>query len=170
MASDKVDKYFKCTETKHITCCSSCKYATCAIGCDRSPNCKDGRGTITMDKCPRFEFSLPALSADPIPNTTYALTDSKAFFTDLASTWGIDEAWVQFSKRHMRTNNGCQYAGKDVLDCIAKNDNFFHNYPLPNNDKIAVHNPKMSSGTRSPRPLTCSSGSRSSGILATLTS
>ncbi|KAF2027750.1 hypothetical protein EK21DRAFT_114539 [Setomelanomma holmii] len=42
----------------------------------------------------------------------------------------------------MRTNNGYQYAGKDVLQCIAEHDNFFYNYPLPNSDTVEIYNPK----------------------------
>ncbi len=151
MASDKVDKYFKCKETKDITCCSSCRYATCAINCVKGSDCKNGRGTIDMDKCPKMEHELPTIGSDVIPNATYTLTDSQGFYKDILETWGIEESWIRYDKRHMRTNNGCQYAGEKVLECIAKNDNWFHNYPLANNDKISIYNPKKIIGDSLPK-------------------
>lgn len=34
MASDKVDKYFKCTEYRSSgTCCKDCRFASCLDGC-----------------------------------------------------------------------------------------------------------------------------------------
>lgn len=142
MASDKVDKYFKCKETKDVVCCSSCRYATCMEHCVKDSDCKNGMGTIDMDKCPKMEFEIKTIGSTVIPNATYTLTDSAGFYKDLAETWGIDESWIRFDKRHMRTNNGCQYTGEDVLDCLAKKDNWFFNYPLANNDKIEIYNPK----------------------------
>lgn len=42
----------------------------------------------------------------------------------------------------MRTNNGCQYASDDVLECQDRQDNWFHGYPLPGDAKIDTYNPK----------------------------
>ncbi|KAL1603425.1 hypothetical protein SLS60_005012 [Paraconiothyrium brasiliense] len=142
MASDKVDDYFTCTEYKEVTCCSSCKYATCAIGCDNKADCKSGYRQLDMDKCPKFEFEVPALHGDTIPNATFTLNDETGFYNELQENFGIEKEWVVLSKRTIRINNGCQYAGEDVLNCIERSNNFFYNYPMPSNDKIKVYNPK----------------------------
>ncbi|KAH6627470.1 hypothetical protein F5144DRAFT_613352 [Chaetomium tenue] len=125
MVSDKVDKYFKCQET-------ICDYYDCAPP-----------PPVDMPACPKFQFPLEMLDRTPIPNATFTLTDPAGFYRDLADTWGIDQAWVRFGKRHMRTNNGCQYAGKDVLKCQDRQDNWFRGYPLPDDAKIDIYNPKQ---------------------------
>ncbi|KAF2119736.1 hypothetical protein BDV96DRAFT_642744 [Lophiotrema nucula] len=151
MASDKVDKFFKCKETKKVVCCRTCRFDNCMHDCVKGNDCKDGWGTIDMDKCPRFEFESRAFSEDHIPNATFTLTDGEGFYKDLSDTWAIDEDWIRYDKRHMRTNNGCQYEKEKVLECIAQHDNFFYNYPLPNDDKIEIYNPKKLIGDSYPR-------------------
>ncbi|GAB1317047.1 hypothetical protein MFIFM68171_07257 [Madurella fahalii] len=42
----------------------------------------------------------------------------------------------------VRTNNRCQYAGEDVLECLDKNDNWFRYFPIADYDKTEVYNPK----------------------------
>lgn len=153
MATDKVDKYFKCAEYKSITCCKDCKYATCGIDCVRGTDCKSGKGTVPMDKCPKMEFEAAPLSADRIPNATYTLTDSDGFYKDLDETWGIDKDWIRFDKRQMRINNGCQYAGEKVKECIEKSFNYFYNYPLADSNKIKIYNPKTIIGDSFPKAM-----------------
>ncbi|KAI0539137.1 putative glycosyl hydrolase, family 18 [Xylaria digitata] len=151
MASDKVDKYFTCTKTKDIYCCSSCHYAACVDGCVKGRDCKPGWGTIALDKCPRIEFELSTIGGTYISNATYTLGDAGGFWKDFDEIWGIDESWVMFDNRHLRTNNGCQYTGKDIKDCIAKHDNWFYNYPLVDNNKVNVFNPKDIIGDSFPK-------------------
>ncbi|XDG05350.1 hypothetical protein ABKA04_004965 [Annulohypoxylon sp. FPYF3050] len=150
MASDKVDKYFTCKETKDITCCSSCRYATCAETCVKGSDCKDGRGTIDID-CPRMEFQREIADGDqtPIPNATFTLKDKDGFWKDIGDEYGIDESWIKFDRRLMRVNNGCQYAGEDIKECMDKQNNFFYNYPVP--DKVTVYNPKDIIGDSFPK-------------------
>lgn len=50
----------------------------------------------------------------------------------------------------VRTNNGCQHAGKHVNECIATHDNYFFNYPLAN-DMVKVYNPKTIIGDSYPK-------------------
>ncbi|KAF2809813.1 putative glycosyl hydrolase, family 18 [Mytilinidion resinicola] len=152
MASDKVDKYFKCKETKRVVCCSDgCRFDSCAHDCVKGNDCKGGKGTIDMDKCPKMEFEFRTLDPTDIPNATFILADPKGFYADIGETWGIDESWFMFDRRHMRTNNGCQFAGKDVQACIAENDNWFFNYPLVNYDKVKIYNPKKVIGDSFPK-------------------
>lgn len=151
MATDKVDKYFKCTEYKKGTCCDDCKYATCYPTCVHGKPCKSGYSDFAMDKCPKMEFEDKGIGSASIPNATFPLEDIRGFYDDLAETWGIDKSWIQFDRRHMRTNNGCQYAGEKVLECLDKNDNFFYQYPLPNSDKIEIYNPKEIIGDSYPK-------------------
>lgn len=151
MASDKVDIYFQCKETKNILCCYDCRYANCLDSCVKGRDCKKGRGTIIMDKCPQMEFEVRTLDSTYIPNATFTLTDSEGFWSDIGEKWGIVESWVKFGKRHMRTNNGCQYAGKNVRECIETHDNFFHNYPLVDRDTVEIYNPKKVIGDSYPK-------------------
>ncbi|KAG2027031.1 hypothetical protein GB937_000767 [Aspergillus fischeri] len=142
MGSGKADKYFKCTETKKITCCSSCNYPTCMLDCDKSQSCKNGRGTVDIT-CPTTlkggSGTIIGIGVD-IPNATYTLQDSEGFWKDIGEEYGIEESWVKFARRHVRANNGCQYAGEDVLNCIDRQDNWFYNYPTK--DTVKVYNPK----------------------------
>lgn len=86
MATDKVDKYFKCQETRYGTCCSSCQWAGCFEGCIKGSSCKSGTHTLDID-CPRMEFEDKGL--DPgtsIPNATFILKDSDGFYKDIEET------------------------------------------------------------------------------------
>ncbi|GKT41013.1 uncharacterized protein ColSpa_01194 [Colletotrichum spaethianum] len=76
------------------------------------------------------------------PNTTFTLDDRNGFFKDILETWGIEEEWIRFEKRQMSLANSCQYADKDVNDCIAWNSIFFHDFPTMDRDKTKMHNPK----------------------------
>lgn len=152
MASDKVDKYFKCKDFKAVQCCKGCGYCPGDKDhqCDSSADCKSGKRWISMDKCPKMEFEISMIDSTYIPNATFSLTDEDGFFKDLGNTWGIDEDWVKFGKRHMRTNNGCQYAGENIRDCAEKQNNFFFDYPIPA-DKIKIYNPKDIIGKSYPK-------------------
>jgi hypothetical protein len=70
-----------------------------------------------MPTRPKFEFPLEMVNRTHIPNATFILTGPKGFYRDIENTWGIEQEWIRLGKRHMRTNNGCQYAGDDVLEC-----------------------------------------------------
>ncbi|PVI08686.1 glycoside hydrolase family 18 protein [Periconia macrospinosa] len=152
MASDKVDKYFKCTDYKSVgTCCRDCRFGgSCLDGCIKGADCKGGKGDYPMDKCPKMEFPPKALSTDYIPNATFSFTDESGFYKDISDSFGIDKEWISIGKRHMRTNNGCQYAGKDVNECLEKNSNYFRNYPLASGN-IKIFNPKDIIGDSYPK-------------------
>ena len=142
MASNKVDKYFKCQETKQLTCCKDCHYATCGVGCVVDDDCKSGMGTVDMDKCPKIEFEQSMISNTVVPRTTYTLTNATGFYADIAETWGIDPSWIRFDKRLMKPGNGCQYAGEHVRECEEERHIRFRNFPAANDDKIENYNPK----------------------------
>lgn len=142
MASDKVDKYFKCRETKEIVCCSGCSYATCGVDCVSGDDCEPGTGMVDMDKCPKIEFAQPMIGGLDVPRATYTLTNATGFYADIAETWGIDKSWIRFDKRHMKLINGCQFGGGDVEQCQDEKDIWFRNFPVPNDDKIEIYNPK----------------------------
>ncbi|KAL5114914.1 hypothetical protein ACEQ8H_007161 [Pleosporales sp. CAS-2024a] len=121
MASDKVDKYFKCKEYRTSgTCCKDCKYATCIENCIKGSDCEHGKAETRY-----------------IPNATYTLTDADGFYKDLSDTWGVDKEWITLGKRQIRINNGCQYAGENVNECIQKRFDWFYNYY-----KVKIYNPK----------------------------
>ncbi|CZS91648.1 uncharacterized protein RCO7_06969 [Rhynchosporium graminicola] len=141
MASDQVDKFFKCGEMKAVTCCDTCQHAWCGTKCERFNGCKNGKQVVPRDKCPKVEFVSPGSGGDH-PNTTFTLTDRDGFFTELLNTWGIEEEWITFGKRQMSLANGCKYANEDVLDCIAWNSIHFHEFPLVDLAKTKMHNPK----------------------------
>ncbi|KAK2024007.1 family 18 glycosyl hydrolase [Colletotrichum zoysiae] len=142
MATDKVDKYFKCGETKTVTCCNTCQNAWCGTKCERFDGCKNGKQTVPRDKCPKVEADPTGFGGDQ-PNTTFTLTDRSGFLKDIYETWGIAEEWLTFDgKRRMSTPNGCQYAGKDVNECIAMNSIFFYNFPDMDVNKTKMYNPK----------------------------
>ncbi|CAO2657798.1 Nn.00g070580.m01.CDS01 [Neocucurbitaria sp. VM-36] len=114
MATEKVDKYFKCQETKFGTCCNKCRFDGCLQGCIKGSDCKGGQGTYDI-ACPRMEFEDKGL--DPgtyIPNATLILEDSDGFHKDLEDTWGIEQSWITFDQRLMKIENGCQFAGSNV--------------------------------------------------------
>ncbi|KAF2730201.1 glycoside hydrolase [Polyplosphaeria fusca] len=143
MASDKVDKYFKCTEIKTSgTCCKDCKYATCIEHCIKGSDCKNGQGETAMDKCPKEEFEIEFLDTKYIANATFTLKDKDGFFKDLSSTWGIDKEWINFGRRRMHTSNGCQFSGDDIKDCIDKQSQWWYQYPLADMNKVKIYNPK----------------------------
>lgn len=96
---------------------------------------------VPRDKCPKVEFD-PTGFGGGHPNTTFTLNDRNGFFKDILETWGIEEEWIRFDKRQISLANGCQYAGRDVNDCIAWNSIFFHDFPTMNRDKTKMHNPK----------------------------
>lgn len=153
MASDKVDKYFKCKETADFHCCYECMNAYCMENCvpGTKEECKSGWATRDMDKCPRVEFELGMLDPGRIPNATFILTDAKGFYGDIAATWGIDESWIKFGRRLVRPNNGCQYDKPGHYEeCIDANFNWFRNYPLENDATIEVYNPKKIIGDSLP--------------------
>ncbi|KAF1964360.1 glycoside hydrolase [Bimuria novae-zelandiae CBS 107.79] len=129
MASEKVDQYFDCAEYKMVTCCDTC------ILQEWVPQCQH-------KECPKYEHMVSTLNGDVIPNATFTLADEDGFYSDLGDTWGIEKDWIKWGKRKVRINNGCQFAEEDVLACIENKDDFFHNYPLADNDKIDVYNPK----------------------------
>ncbi|TIC91656.1 Killer toxin subunits alpha/beta [Colletotrichum higginsianum] len=141
MATDKVDKYFKCGEMKTVVCCNTCQNAWCGTNCERSNGCKNGKQMVPRDKCPKVEFD-PTGFGGGHPNTTFTLNDCNGFFKDVLETWGIEEEWIRFDKRQISLANGCQYAGRDVNDCIAWNSIFFHDFPTMDRDKTKMHNPK----------------------------
>lgn len=141
MASDKVHKYFKCTDTRNFRCCKDCTFATCHENCEKFNGCKSGYQTLDIT-CPQEKYELDMLDARFIPTATFSLQDKKGFWEDIGDKYGIEESWVEFSKRHMRTANGCQFTGKDIKECINKNDDWWYNYPNAIRDKIKVYNPK----------------------------
>lgn len=148
MASDKVDKYFKCQETKEITCCKDCHYATCGVGCVEGDDCTGGIGTIDMDKCPKIEFEQPMVGGLDVPRTTYMLVDADGFYADIAETWGIDQSWIRFDKRLMKLQNGCQFSD-NITQCQEEKNIYFRNFPMANDDKIDIYNPKKLIGDSS---------------------
>ncbi|KJK92746.1 hypothetical protein H633G_03370 [Metarhizium anisopliae BRIP 53284] len=141
MASDKVHQYFKCSEYKKVICCSDCTYATCLETCANFAGCKSGYQTLDI-KCPQQKDELEMISMETTPNATFHLEDEEGFWKEIGSQYGIEEAWVAFGRRHMRTANGCQYAGKAIHECQNQNDRWWYNYPIAADDKIKVYNPK----------------------------
>ena len=139
VASDKVDKYFKCHETKDVKCCKDCYKGACHGPCEAGSSCQPGLRQVDMDKCPKYEFEARPLSGSDIPNATFTFTDSKGFYADLSATWGIDESWITLGKRRVKIGNGCQYA-PDVKECEDKQNSYFYDYPLATN--ITIDNPK----------------------------
>jgi hypothetical protein len=61
-----------------------------------------------MDKCPKFEFEVPTLHGDNIPNATFTLNGETGFYNDLQENFGIEKDWVTLGRRLVRINNGCQ--------------------------------------------------------------
>jgi hypothetical protein len=126
VASDKVDKYFKRHETKDVKCCKDCYKGACHGPCQSGSSCQSRSQPVEMNKCPKYEFEVPALSGgSDIPNATFTLTDSKGFYADLSATWGIDESCITLDKRHVKIGNGCQYS-PDVNECDDKQNGYFY--------------------------------------------
>ncbi|KAK8146893.1 hypothetical protein G3M48_002468 [Beauveria asiatica] len=108
---------------------------------------KNGAGFGTFDsKCPQIEFEVPMISGDPhlvvIPNSTFELTDADGFWKDIGEQYGIEESWIKWGRRHMRSNNGCQYGNIPILECIKTHDDWWEKYPNVDDDEITVYNPK----------------------------
>jgi hypothetical protein len=61
-----------------------------------------------MDKCPKFEFEVPTIHGDTIPNATFTLNDETGFYNELKENFAIEKDWVALGKRLVRVNNGCQ--------------------------------------------------------------
>jgi glucan 1,3-beta-glucosidase len=73
----------------------SCKFVETAGG---------GSDTINYDTCPIPESQYDYVDAYTM---TYTLKDSDGFFSELSSTYGINESWVEFSTvRHHTTCTG----------------------------------------------------------------
>ncbi|VBB80335.1 Putative Glycoside Hydrolase Family 18 [Podospora comata] len=143
MATDKVDKYFKCGEMKTVTCCDTCTNAWCGAACERFAGCKNGKQMVPRDKCPRVEFDPEPGFNSKHPNTTFTLTDRDGFFKDIFDTWGIEKDWIRFAKRQMSLANGCQFLDADkVRDCINWNSIHFHEFPTMDSGKVKLSNPK----------------------------
>lgn len=136
----EADSYFQCKETGKQQCCADCTYATCIIDCNKSEDCKKGIGTYDID-CPTTlkDGNVPTLS-ERIRNATYMLEDSDKFYKDIFKTYGIEKSWIKYGRKHVRTNNGCQYAEEDIMECIDKYNNWWYDYPLK--DKVEVFDPK----------------------------
>ncbi|KAH6625093.1 hypothetical protein C7974DRAFT_454971 [Boeremia exigua] len=142
MATDKVDKYFNCKETRYVTCCSTCKYPGCILDCfEGGKNCKNGRTTLDI-ACPKMEFEGKGLDVDErIPNATFSFKDERGFWDDLGETWGIEKSWVSFGTRRMQYSNGCQYAEDRVNECMDAAPDWWYDYPRAS-DNIEIYNPK----------------------------
>ncbi|KID93428.1 Glycoside hydrolase, subgroup, catalytic core, partial [Metarhizium majus ARSEF 297] len=141
MASDRVHRYFECTESRVFTCCTDCTYVFCLENCKGFAGCKSGYQTLDI-KCPQEEKKLDMLDVRYIPNATFTLTDDDGFWKEIGEKYGIEKSWVDFGRRRMRTSNGCQFAGKDINKCIDKKSSWWYNYPYAPRDMIKVYNPK----------------------------
>lgn len=141
MASERVDKYFTCKETRNVTCRSSCTFITCQEDCVRAEDCRGGRATLDI-KCPQMLHEVDMLDSSHIPNATFSLHDPEGFWRDLGHEYGVEESWVTFGRRHMRISNGCQFAGDAINKCIDEQDNWWYNYPNADQDKIKIYNPR----------------------------
>ncbi|KAK2612380.1 hypothetical protein QQS21_001644 [Conoideocrella luteorostrata] len=145
MATEEGQKYFTCTVTEKPNCCGSCRYF-CKDegedgGCVRFPGCDASKVSTRDIKCPSRTAEFDALSVDYIANADYKLTDKDGFFRALSEKYGIDEAWIHFGEKHMRTALNCKYA-QDIHKCADENDRKYHHYPLADFNDIHVYNPK----------------------------
>ncbi|KAK2797393.1 hypothetical protein FQN50_009194 [Emmonsiellopsis sp. PD_5] len=138
--AEHADKYFKCSQNKPITCCDDCRYATCAIDCDRSDNCKSGRGNV--------DVGCQKAIGDKL-NATFTLEDSSGFWKDLLDEYGIQKSWVKMGREQARLSNGCQYAGENVQECMDRQNFWYYNYPV--RDEVKVDNPKDLIGDSYPK-------------------
>lgn len=143
MATDKVDKYFKCkrTYTEAGRCPKNCTRCY-APGCNNTPGCTNGVHTVAMDKCPKYANTPDFFNAKDIPIATFTLMDREGFFIDIAKEYGIDESWIVFDKRHMGTINGCQY-GDGNKESLERCSTYFYNFPVSaDSSKIDMFKPK----------------------------
>ncbi|KAL7936606.1 putative glycosyl hydrolase, family 18 [Trichoderma chlorosporum] len=142
MGSGHADDYFKCEQYSYVTCCTSCRFATCNENCDNSSGCKNGYGYHQIT-CPTV-YKDGADGIDwyntKVPNVTYTLEDSDAFYKAISDEYGIEESWIAFGDVDVRVANGCQYSGADIKNCQKERDSWFWNYPTAGDVKI--FNPK----------------------------
>ncbi|KAI3322279.1 glycoside hydrolase family 18 protein [Xylariaceae sp. AK1471] len=144
MDNGHADDYFGCQQTGNRQCCSSCHYS-CSKNCDKSKGCESGISTWDVT-CPIVYANGP-LGIDyfniKVPNVTYTYTlrDSDGFYSAISNDYGVDKDWIKFGNTDVGFENWCQYAGKDVKECIMRTDEWFWNYPGPADD-IKVFNPK----------------------------
>ncbi|KAM0448839.1 hypothetical protein ACHAO4_008312 [Trichoderma viride] len=98
MGNGHADDYFKCKEYSYISCCSSCRYATCNENYDNSSGCQTGYGYHKVT-CPTV-YQDGADGIDwyntKVPNVTYTLQDSDAFYKAISDAYGIEESWIKF--------------------------------------------------------------------------
>ncbi|RFU78376.1 glycosyl hydrolase family 18 [Trichoderma arundinaceum] len=142
MGNGHADDYFKCEEYSYVTCCSSCRYATCNENCDNSSGCQNGYGYHKVT-CPTvYKDGSDGIDwyNTNVPNVTYTLEDSDAFYKTISDEYGIDESWIAFGDVDVRVSNGCQYAGDDIKECQKQLDKWFWNYPIAGD--VKVFNPK----------------------------
>jgi hypothetical protein len=104
MGSGKADKYFKCTETKDVMCCSKCNIPQWMLDCDKSKDC-NGRATIDITCPTTLKSGSSGIIAvgDHFPNATYTLQDSEGFWKDIGAEYSIEESWVKFGRRYVRS-------------------------------------------------------------------
>lgn len=148
MGSGRADEFFRCEETAYRTCCSSCRYATCAADCDASDDCENGRSTQEVP-CPTVYKNGPRgidWYNTNVPNVTYTLEDADGFYGAIYSDYGVEKSWIAFGDTNVRVSNGCQYAGENILEYMRKQGDWFWNYPEAADD-IEVSNPKDIIGT-----------------------
>ena len=144
MGDNRIDKYFKCKETKSVTCCNDCSgWQGCPPGCSKDPGCKSGQNTfVDMKECPKLTSQQDFLSSVPVSNATWTMTDSDGFYKDIANVYGIDKSWIVIGDRDMKLKNGCQFAGADVLKCQRETGDWYWNYPGVDVNKANIFNPK----------------------------
>ncbi|KAK0103087.1 hypothetical protein ONS96_005698 [Cadophora gregata f. sp. sojae] len=132
--------FFECTETKNQCCMKDCSSAFGCGSCVSGANCKSGQVQVKVD-CPTtldYDY-IPTFDVQPV--ITYKCTNLDGFYKDINDKFGIDKSWITWGDRTVSIQNGCQFQGKDVNDCIKKTSHFWYNYPLPAS-KIEVPNPK----------------------------
>ncbi|KAF3054755.1 hypothetical protein CFAM422_013264 [Trichoderma lentiforme] len=143
MGSGHADDFFKCEETSHSTCCSSCEVVACSSVCDHSPDCKDGLLSNHAITCPTVYKDGPD-NVDwlhtQVPNTTYTLNDSDGFYKAINDNYGIEKDWIAFGDVDIKLTEGCQFK-EDIRECQREHDDWFWNYPQAASD-IKVFNPK----------------------------
>ena len=142
IGSGRVDEFFKCEETGYCMCCSSCRYATCAVNWDVSEDCKNDH-SIQEVRCSVYKNGPRGIDwyNTNVPNVTYTLEDMNGFYYAIYNDYGVEKSWIAFGDTNIKVSNGCQYAGEDILEYIRKQGDWFWNYPKAA-DAIEVFNPK----------------------------
>ncbi|KAI9148911.1 Killer toxin subunits alpha/beta [Paramyrothecium foliicola] len=138
--ANKADEFFQCKETKMQRCCRDCMHAACGIGCNNSPTCERGMGTNEISCPTNLKDGHKPTPGETIPNATYTFKNEDGFYRAILGEYGIEKSWLKFGRKKLRTNNGCQYAGEDVIECMDRNDNWWYSYPVV--DQVTVFNPK----------------------------